>query len=392
MKTPKVVLRTDFSRVCGKGILLGVSKYCNLFTNWELDTKPPFYLSSSKLHDNTQFPENWLADAFITDSTTIPESVQKAQIPVIGIHIQGWVPGAPNIVAKSQQLAEIAFEYFKGLGFTQYAYCGFEEIFWAVERGECFRKLILNNNSQFKISIYGIENDSGYFVWDKVNYQLSEWLKQLPYPTALFACNDDCAKLISSACKTAKIRVPEDISILGVDNDEVVCLTSYPPLSSIALDFEKAGFEAAKLLDSIMKKKISLESQQTITINPIKVVPRRSTDFLAINDAEVVNSLEFIRLNMRKNINVEDVVNNSSISRRALEYRFRKVLGNSIYNQIRRIRVEQICSMLIETNLSISQIAHEFGLVELEHFSRYFRAEKGISPNDFRKKHRNISQ
>lgn len=388
MKAPKVVLRTDFSRVCGKGILLGVSKYCNLFTNWELDTKPPFYLSSSRLYDNSEYPENWVADALLTDSTIIPESVKALGIPVIGIHIQGWVPGVPNILASSKQLAEMAFNYFKGLGFTQFAYCGFDKINWVIERGEYFSKLA--QIFQFRTSTYLIENDSGYFIWDKVNYQLSEWLKQLEYPTAIFVCNDDCAKLVSSACKTAQIRVPQDVSILGIDNDEVICLTSNPPLSSIALDFEKAGFEAAKLLDSMMKKKVSIEEQQIIYINPIKIVPRRSTDFLAINDTEVVNALEFIRHNLHKNISVTDVINNSTMSRRALEYRFQKTLGNSIYNQIRKIRVEQICSMLIETNLSISQIAHEFGLVELEHFSRYFRAEKGISPNEFRKQHRNI--
>lgn len=388
MNKPKIVVRTDFSRVCGKGILLGVSKYCNLFTDWELDTKPPMYLSSSRFVDNSHYPENWVADAFITDSTVIPESVRTMDIPVIGIHVHGWVPGAPNIVASSEHLAQMAFDYFKGLGFTQFAYCGFEEILWSIQRGECFKAL--TRNGQHTLNTFLIANDSGYFIWDKVNHQMAEWLKQLPRPTALFACNDDCAKLVMAACKTAGIKVPQEISVLGVDNDEVICLSSNPTLSSIELDFEKAGFEAAKLLDQLMKKKAEPDSQQTITINPTKVVSRRSTGFLAIDDAEVVNALEFIRLNLNKNINVSDVVNNSSISRRALEYRFRKTLGSSIYNQIRKIRVERICSMLIETNLSISQIAHEFGLIDLEHFSRYFRAEKGLSPNEFRKKNRNL--
>ncbi len=163
---------------------------------------------------------------------------------------------------------------------------------------------------------------------------MAEWLKSLPKPVAVLACVDERAHQLVEACREADLCVPEDVAVLGVNNDEIVCNLSNPPISSIAQNFEKAGYQLAELL----VKKVS---GQKITINKVvfealHVVTRQSTDILAVEDTDVAWALNFIRNNVRQNLQVDNVADNACLSRRNLELRFRKALGRSVYYEIRR--------------------------------------------------------
>ncbi len=387
MKMPKVILRIETSRACGRGILLGISKYCHLFSRWRLSQKLPFYLNSRISGDDPTLPENWMADGMIVAQPEIPEAIRQIGLPVIGIDVLEPIPGLPNIVGDAKGIAEMAFKHFMDRGFSQLAYCEFGGIPWAVERGASFAACA--NERGIDIVKYAVKNSQGRFSWDDELYAIGAWLGSLPRPLGLLACNDDCAKLLSAACESADIRVPDHVAILGVDNDEMICLPNDPTLSSIALDFEKAGFEAGGLLDRIMKGEEELASQ-SIVLRPSHIIARQSTDILAGSDPDVASALQYIREHVHESIGVPDVVEATSMSRRGLEYRFKKVLSRSINNVIRGLRVEQVSKMLIETNLSISQIAYKLGFTDAEHISRYFRSEKDMSPSEFRKKYGNL--
>ena len=186
----------------------------------------------------------------------------------------------------------------------------------------------------------------------------------------------------SDESKIAKLSVPEEVAVLGVDNDELVCNLSSPSLSSIELDFERAGFGAAQHLNKLIKKKTE---NKIIPVSPIDVVKRRSTDILAISDENVVSALIFIRSNFHKPIQVVDVVNATCLSRRELEKRFKKFLKKTIKHEIERLRIELIKKRLLSSNQSIHQIASEFDFIDPEHFSRYFKNATDQTPLEFRR-------
>jgi LacI family transcriptional regulator len=250
-------------------------------------------------------------------------------------------------------------------------------------RGKVFQQRV--EKAGFDIRVYEQPKSKSRRAWQNEQSILSDWLKSLPKPVGIMACNDDRGQHVTEVCKTAGLKVPDEVAVIGVDNDELVCDLTEPPLSSLALNVEKGGYEAAELLDHLMSgKKITTDS---IIVEPTQVVGRQSTDVLAIEDRLVSEALQFIRNNAKRTIQVADVVAVARVSRRSLEQRFRKILGRSINHEIRRVRVEQVARILIETNKSIGQIALDLGYPGVDHIARYFRAEKGISPAAYRKLH-----
>jgi LacI family transcriptional regulator len=196
------------------------------------------------------------------------------------------------------------------------------------------------------------------------------------------ACNDDRAEQLIEACRTAHLRVPDEVAVIGADNDELVCGFCNPPLSSVAIDFERAGYESAKLLHALMSGR--RPNRHKIIATASHVVTRRSTDILAVEDPAVARALRYIRDHDQGPVAVGDVARASGLSRRALEKRFRATLARSILSEIRRGRIEHIAQLLAETSLSISDIADRLGFDGPQHIARYFRAGKGMTPREFR--------
>jgi LacI family transcriptional regulator len=252
---------------------------------------------------------------------------------------------------------------------------------WSFERGQSFQQSVAA--SGFVTHFYQQPKEPEKRTWENELTIMADWLAKLPKPVGLMTCNDDRAQQIIEACKIANLHVPEQIAVVGVDNDELVCELSEPPLSSVVLNAERAGYEAAELLDQLMAGEKMVG--QTIWARPSRVVTRKSTDILAIEDKDVADAIRFIRENAKKAIQVDDVVRATAISRRVLEKRFRKEVGRSIFGEIKRNRTDLIARMLLETDWSVSQIALKSGFSNIDHFSRYFRQEMGIRPLAFRK-------
>ena len=213
--------------------------------------------------------------------------------------------------------------------------------------------------------------------------RLIQWLGELPKPVGLMASNDDFALSISELCRIHGIQVPEEVAILGVDNDEVICELSSPPLSSISISTQRAGYEAAELLDRLMHGK---PSGQMVVVRPSHVVGRQSTDFTAVDDLEVAAALRFIRQNSHRIIQVSDVAKAVSLSRRSLSDRFMQRLGHTIAAEINRRRVDQIMRLLATSQRSIAEIADDMGYFSDKHIARYFHRQTGMTPRAYRRK------
>jgi LacI family transcriptional regulator len=211
---------------------------------------------------------------------------------------------------------------------------------------------------------------------------LIDWLKALPKPVGLMACNDDRSQHIADACRVANIHIPGEVALIGVDNDEFICNLANPTLSSICLNPEKVGYQAAEILDAIM----SGREVQTTTIigGPTHVITRKSTDIMMVHDEDIRNALLFIRQHFSKPIQVVDVAQAVSISVRSLHKRFNHQVGCSVLDHIRRLRVERICQLLMETNWSVTQIANIMHLSSTKQLDRIFQHEKNMTPSEYR--------
>jgi LacI family transcriptional regulator len=385
----KVILLFDTSGAASRRTIRGIARYSSLHGPWVFFREPPFYMISggklktvkNLLEMGDQKPDGIIAHIAHTKngSQFLPEGIPA----IISPYSIKQFPYFRNLVTDNVSLGKIAAEYFLGRGFRNFAYCGFEGMYWSHERGESFAKHILMAGFETYFYKYGEPNDKS----GKADNQamIAEWLKSLPKPLAVMACNDDRGQHITEACKIAGLRVPYDVAVLGVDNDDLVCELTNPPLSSIDVNNERAGYEAAELLDKMMSGKKA--GKQVVVASPTHIVTRQSTDLFAIGDKEVVRALKYINEHAKEDIHVDKVVTASALSRRVLERRFRAVLGRSILDEIRRVRVEQIIRMLADSNMTIAQIADSLGYPGYEHISRYFRKEKGMSLQAYRKQY-----
>jgi LacI family transcriptional regulator len=371
----KVLIIVDTSRLTGRELLIGAEKYISAFTRWEVHTLSPNYLTGDfpKEFQNINFSE---FDGFFICYTKNIDRILKIKKPKIIHHTPKEVlPDTSLIVTNSEKIGDYAAEYFISLGFKNYAYCGFKNIIWSEQRRIRYEQ---NLKKKGFGAIYSFIDSPSRSIEKQ---RLASWLEKLPKPVCIFACNDDRAIYILEACKSSNINVPEEVAVLGVDNDKIVCNLSSPPLSSIELNFENTGYKAARHLDMLMCKKAI---NKTIKVDPVEIITRKSTDVFAIEDSEIASALVFIRNNFHRPIQVDDVVKITNISRRELEYRFNDHLKKTIKGEIERLRIDHIKKKLINSNEPFYKIAATLEFTDPEHFSRYFKNLAGISPSKFR--------
>lgn len=384
-KVPKVILLIEKSRAFGRGLLHGIVQYSNLHGPWLFYMEPEINKKSRK------HPYDWIrdlqADGIIgyTWDANLVKAIVSLGYPAIIRGLEKPTGNAYCIVTDQVAIARTAVEYFLELGFRRFAYCGFDDMSWSVKRGENFSHIVAE--SGFKAYLYKQPKSKRLRSPDKEQVIIARWLISLPKPIAVMAGNDDRSQDILAACKISDINVPSEVAILGVDNDELICGLSYPQLSSIALSTQTAGYEAAQVLGKLMEGQKVAESERQVSVSPLHVVTRQSTDIMAIEDKQVAEVVHFIRNHSKQVIQVGDVADAVGFSRRTLEQRFRKVLAHSIHEEIKYTRVNQMAKMLIGTNLSISQIARSLGFPYTNNISRYFKRQKGMSPLEYRRKY-----
>jgi LacI family transcriptional regulator len=197
------------------------------------------------------------------------------------------------------------------------------------------------------------------------------------------ACNDDRGREVLEACRSSGIRVPEEIAVVGVDNDELLCELADPPLSSVVLNAEGVGYRAAALLDRMMRRR--WRKPRRLVAEPLYVVTRRSTDMVAIADPEVAAALGFIHDHAAEPIGVEDVVRHLAISRRNIEIRFQKCVGRTLHAELQRVRLERARRFLVETDIPIPKVAESVGYRTASYFIQVFRAEHNMTPAKYRR-------
>jgi LacI family transcriptional regulator len=378
-QTPSVLLFVETSREFGRGLLHGIARYSRLHGPWRVYRWPGALDSSLPEWKSLQI------DGAIVRDVKVVERLARSGIPVIfAQHNRESYAPFPSIITESASIGAMAAEHFLDRGFRNFAYCGLNEFAWSRGRAQYFRQRL--EQAGFEVGLYRPpKSKKGRAIRNEQSH-IADWIKQLPKPVAMMCCNDDRALLVIEACKLADCSVPDDVAVLGVDDDVLVCDLADPPISSIALNTEGAGYEAARLLDQLMKGGAAMTGQ-VIPVPPTHIVTRMSTDMLAVTDPDMAAALGFIRRNANRLIQVDNVVEATTASRRVLEKRFKAILHRSVHQEIRRIRVNNIVRLLVGTDLSVADIAAHCGFDGVEHIARYFRKETGVSLREYRKRH-----
>lgn len=376
-KTPSVLLFVETSREFGRGLLYGIARYSRLHGPWRV------YRRSAGLESALPEWRDLKIDGAIVRDVNMAGSLAGSGFPLIfAQHNRESYAPFPAIITDSAAIGCMAAEHFLERGFEHFAYCGFDEFVWSRLRAHHFCERL--EQAHLHVNLYQRPKARAKRAWKGEQDLIAEWLKTLPKPVALMCCNDDRALQVIEACKLAELYVPDQVAVLGVDNDVLICDLADPPISSIALNTEMAGHDAAQLLDRLMSGEKM--AGQEISVRPTHIVTRMSTDMLAVTDPEVAAAVRFIRRHPSRMMQVNDVVEATNVSRRVLEKRFKAILRRSVYQEIRRVRVSYIIELLVGTDMSITEIAVKSGFDGVEHISRYFRKETGISLREYRKR------
>jgi len=387
-KLPRVALMIESSRTYGRELVRGIMQYSRLHGPWEFPwvfyKQDLFYISRGSERAELEHLIKWKPDGIIARDAKDVVRLAGLNIPMfVAVAMNPPEPQRHNIIADNPAIGKMAAQHLLERGFRHFGYCGFDNMYWSVLRGESFAKTIAK--AGYETRFYKQPKSQAARTWYREETILAEWLKRLPKPVGIMACNDDRGQHIAEACAIAKLDVPYEVAIIGVDNDDQVCDMSNPSLSSVALDVENASFSACSLLDKMMAGQKM--PPQTVTVSPKRVVTRQSTNIVAVEDKLVSQALNYIHRNAKNLIQVDDVIKALDVSRRSLHDKFNKALRRSVYSEIKRVRIDLISQMLLETDMSISDIALNLGYDNTNHFARYFKQKTGISPIDYRKIH-----
>jgi len=409
-QTPRVVLSVIPFTGYDRGLLDGIARYAQLHGPWvfyfsgdypELpppipdslsgEFKGPEYVASEVAH--TPFPHlrRWRATGVIgrIQSAAIARKILASGLPVVAIDLtteqlqeSNPLSKISEIRADSNRAGRLGAEHFLERGFRNFAFCGYAGRIWSQQRQEGFDQRL--QEAGFSCAMFEPTRHKRGLSWKWEQPMVAAWLKSLPKPVAVMACSDIRGRQVLEVALAQGFHVPDDVAVLGVDDDQLICKLANPPLSSVAFNLEQAGYQAAELLDGLMSGRV--RHPRRIMVESLWVVARRSTDVFATDDRHLSAALRFIRDNARHAIQVDDVVSKAGPSRRGLEIRFHNILGRSIRSEIQRVRLAFAKQLLLETNLPIQRIANLVGFGSLPYLSNVFRRETGMTLNQYRGK------
>lgn len=376
----KILLLIDYSSDYDRKLLRGLVKYSQEKGPWIFYRLPFYFLEMHGIEGVLEWTRKWKPDAIIGKLETNTIDFQKElNIPVVLLNYHWRSTRYSNLTGDYHNEGRIAAQFFKEKLFTEYAFFGFKDVVWSEERMEGFEREVRSFGGNF-------HSFMSLTVSDEMRSELARWLKQLPKPIALFCCDDERALFVSETCRMSGISVPSEISLLGVDNDELMCSISDPPISSIPLQVEEAGYAMAKLIE----RQILRADKQVFNLKvmPGKIIERASTNRYNIMDENVLVVVKYINENYMTELDTGKLLQLVPLSRRNLETKFKAVMGVSIYQYILNCRCEKLANLLIESDMGLAEAAYEAGFNGYGNISRIFKKHKGLTPSEFRKAYR----
>jgi LacI family transcriptional regulator len=383
----RVLILIDYSSEFSRGLLRGLIKYTKEVEPWILFRLPLYYLKLHGKEGVVNWAKDWKADAIVAQWDVAGDTLlENLNIPVVLQNYNERSNYFSNLTGNYFETGVLAAKFFANKRFRNFAFYGIKDVVWSNERREGYRTEVEKLGGDFFCYETGTLNDD---KWITEYADLEIWLQSLPRPIALFACDDNFALHIAEVCRMRNIDIPNDIALLGVDNDELICMLSDPPISSVVLDVEKGGYDTAKLLHKLIDNK--LEKPFNIIINPIRIEARRSTERYVISNKYIKVIVQFITKNYSAKISIKELLELVPLSRRILEVKFKEEVGMSIYQFILSCRIDQLAYLLDTTNRNINDIAFQSGFQDVKNLSRIFKKFKGCTINEYKQRYADLN-
>ena len=381
----RVALLIESSREYGRGLLRGIAEYARTHGGWSIhhherslpDAPPPWL-------------RGWRGDGIIVraESPAVVRLVRRLKLPAVDLRALHPIPGVPAMNTDDAQVSRLAADHLRDRGFRNFGYCGFAGANYSDVRRQAFADHLAGKG--LTVWIYADRKPTGHPSTTAIEARgltdersIARWVRSLPKPVGIMACNDVRARQVLNACRDQSVAVPEQVAVIGVDNDPTICELSDPPLSSIEPDTRRIGYEAARVLENMIHGRAAPVST---TVPPLGVVERQSTDVAAIDDAYVAAAVHFIRRHAHEPMDVADVVQRVGVSRRSLERRFAAALGRPPHEEILRVRLDRVRQLLRETRYPLAEVARLAGFRHAEYMSAMFRNNTGETPGAYRRK------
>lgn len=362
----RVRLMISMNHAYGRAILEGIADYGDHHGRWQHQLEDRF---AAELIDRGD------VDGMIVEMAegSIWQALRRTRIPAISVAHVVDPEGCPGVVVDNMAVGRLGANHLADLGLKHLAFVAEDMTAHSDDRRSGFVAACATRH--VTCAVFG-----GKASRDE--HALSNWIRTLPDPVGILGATDRIALAVSRACRIAGRRIPEQVALLGVDNETEACRLADPPLSSIDHGTRRIGYEAARLLDQWMST--GQRPPNSILIQPVGVVSRPSTDLLAIDDADVVSAIRFIRAHATDPVKVEHVLKHVAMSRRSLEMRFLQALGRTIHEEITRVRMDRAKQLLITSDWSMPVIAETCGFAFASQFSHAFKRETGLAPLQFR--------
>lgn len=378
----KILVLIDSSTEFSRRFLTGLISYANDNGSWTFYRLPAYFKNLYGESGIVDRIKEWGINAVIAQwEYEDIDFLERLNIPV-------FLQSYKNISSRFSKISGdfigagvMAAQFFNKRRFNNFAFYGNKGFFWSKARAEGYRREVERLNGNY---FYFETERLDSMQWSKNHIALDNWLQNLPKPVALFACDDYFALQVSEMCKINNIDIPKELSLMGVDNDELICRLSFPSISSIVTDDEKGGYQTGKNLH-----KLIIHNDNTpfnVVIDPIRIELRQSTERYNIENKYISQVIEYIEENITSEISIDDLTNLVPLSRRSLEKKFQEAEGTSIYKFILDKKTDYIANELLTTKKSLLDIAIEVGFNDVRNAYRIFKKSTGHTPISYRKK------
>lgn len=374
-----VAIIVETSNSYARGVLRGIHEFARTRRGWTL------YLTEHGRHEiDESFAGDWKFDGVIAriETERMARIITAMDVPTVDVSAARLIEGIPWVETDDAAITRLSLTHLRDCGLQNFAFFGDPFYNWSIWRQQNFER-ILGRPDIIRSRIFNLPRRKEPRVrWWTLREPIREWLESLPKPVGVFACYDGCGHQLLEICRYYDFKVPEDIAVVGVDNDELLCEMATPSMSSVIPNAFRTGAYAAALLDRMMRgEKLTGRKH---SIEPLGVRKRVSTDVLNVEDQHIAKAIAFIRQNAHANIHVEDVLNIVPLSRRVLEARFRRALNRTPHQEILRVRTNAARELLLETTMSLSEISEALGIDHPEYLSVFFKKETGLTPKEYR--------
>ena len=368
----RLLIISDFTEAFPSKLLKGIVQYSRRKEQWSICRMPPAYKKLIGIPGVVRWAQSWGADAVIG---------QFEETDDVGLFaVNGIVAVAQDFKQRFATIPNITADYIGTGRMAARFYLERGNVCWSDERCDGFRQEVEasgNGNAFYTYNLQDIDN-----LWFYEQDKLTDWLRSIPKPIGIMACDDNQGNNLVEACHAAGIRIPSEVSILGVDNDELLCSLGSTPLSSIQVNIEEGGYQTAALIERrVLHPDAPLED---VVLKPLKIIGRMSTAAYATHDDQIQKAIQFIHRNVMRKISVEDVTGEVALSRRLLERRFKKITGQTIYQYITDVKLKQFAQMMTDTDDQLINIAISLGENDTKSISRRFKQIYGCTPIQWR--------